>query len=382
MNTRQSGAFPIVAKIRKGKPKQKMIKTYGDVKKEIEIMGPDLKNKFRFDFLPGTDSPQPDGKPSIRQVFHALHEKDYVKYPDKFVTADGYEVTHIKAMLATTKALDGWQWKNATYNTAGALVASADGEKYITKKDPITMETLIKRGEPYEKFNVGDAVSYFRGDKEYKLKLKSEGKLDLFLHYLGEFVSFQLITNSYIDSLYIEKQLNAIQGIANLVNGGVVGGIPLDIYRVEMDTPYQDDKGSHKGKQWFIQIKVDSSVANSIIGRMNNFSLGNQSTNLLQPINENLPSEAYEENDGVEEGEISIEDVDESTELVIESTFPSKLKPNEIITDSEWENFGKLVQIGHNAGLKLPEYIRGEMNPSMVNGATQYIKTKLEKLSK
>ena len=122
-------------------------------------MGKDLKNKFRIEFLSGTDFQREGGRPSIRQIWHNLHEKDYVKYGDKYVTPDGYEVDYIRAMIPTARVMDGWEWSNKTYNSSGMLIASADGEKYITKKDPLTMETIVKRGEPYTKFEYGDAIS-------------------------------------------------------------------------------------------------------------------------------------------------------------------------------------------------------------------------------
>jgi hypothetical protein len=290
---RQAVSFPTVAKIRKGTPKRIGTKDG----REYQMMGKDLKNKFRIEFLPGTKD--------IQEKWHTLHEKDLVKYGDKFVTAEGYEVNYIRAMIPTEKVMDGWRWSNETYNTAGMLIASADGERYWTKKDPITMETIVKNGEPYTEFNVGDAVQYTnsKGNK-ISLKLKSTGKLDLFLPELGEFVCFELRTASYLDSLYIEKNLRAIQGIANAINGGMAGGIPLDIYRVEVETPYMSNGESHKGKQWFIQIKANSEWAEAAIKRMNSFAMGGSQALLQAPsfaIPE-LPSIASEETDD-EDGE-------------------------------------------------------------------------------
>ena len=377
---RQSTGFPIVAKIRKGTPKQKIIKTYNGEQREVEIMGNDLKNKFRIEFLPGTDTKREDGQLSIREKWHALHEKDYVKYPKTFVTPDGYEVAYLYAMIPTEKVFDGWQWSNVTYNAAGMKIAEADGDHYITKRDPVTMEYLIKDGQPYEKFSVGDAISYERGGKQYKLKLKSTAKLALFLPELFEFVRFELRTTSYYDSLYIQENLNAIQGIANILNGGIAGGIPLDVYRIELDAPYHDDSGAHKSKKWFIQIKANIAWANAAIGRMNQFALmGEAVASLLPPLTipviENSASLVDDEIDDDEEG-TKPESVE--GELGAESPKPT-LKPSQIITDSEWEAFGKLVQRATNAGLVLPEYIREKMTPDTLNGATQYIKGKLRK---
>lgn len=103
-NVRQSGSFPTVAYIRKGTPKQIRNKDGRD----YNVMGKDLRSKFRIEFLSGTNFKRENGKPSIREVWHNLHEKDYVKYGNKFVTEDGYEVSYIRAMIPTANVMDGW----------------------------------------------------------------------------------------------------------------------------------------------------------------------------------------------------------------------------------------------------------------------------------
>src|SRR3990172_3014246 len=196
---RQRVAFPTVSNIRKGKPRQKIQR--GD--RTIESLGPDLKNKFRFEFLPGTQK--------IRAAFLEIHKADYVKYPAQFLTPDGYEVQYIQARIPTANALDGWKWSNTTYNAAGMKIAEADGDHYLMKKDPLTMEKVIVNGQPYEKFNPKDAVQYPRPDgTSVSLYMKAEGRLLLFLPEVGEFVSFELKTTSYIDCLLIEQNLLAI----------------------------------------------------------------------------------------------------------------------------------------------------------------------------
>jgi hypothetical protein len=320
---RQSIGFPTVAYIRKGTPKRIM---RNKENQEYQAMGKDLKNKFRIEFLSGTDFQRENGKPSIREVWHSLHEKDYVKYGDKFVTPDGYEVDYIRAMIPTARVMDGWEWSNKTYNGSGMLIASADGERYITKKDPLTMETLVKRGEPYTKFEYGDAVTYKNeSGKTINLKLKSSGKLKLFIPEMGEFVSFELRTTSYIDSLNIEKNLQAIQQIADAINNGMAGGIPLDIYRVEVETPYFLDGKSHKGKQWFIQIKANSEWANMAIKRLNSYAMGvpqiQSSTPFVPP---NLPASAIEDDEDEIDGE-SIENIIAEEGVVNEDNIYDKI---------------------------------------------------------
>lgn len=351
-STRQSGSFPTVAYIRKGTPKQ--IRSRDN--REYNIMGKDLKSKFRIEFLSGTNFKRENDKPSIREVWHSLHEKDYVKYGSGFVTQDGYEVSYLRAMIPTARVMDGWEWSNKTYNGSGMLIASADGEKYITKKDPITMETLVKRGEPYTPFTYGDAISYNNGKKEVKLELKSSGKLKLFLPELGEMVFMELRTTSYLDSLNIEQNLLAIQGIADVINGGVAGGIPLDIYRVEQPVPYMGDDGKpHTANQWFVQIKANSEWANQAIARMNGYAMG--APQLTAPIifaPPELPASALEEVDD-DEGDTPEQIIRENVaEGVITETNENEFVAEETVTpESIHEKIMKLA--GEKGGKKNTE---------------------------
>jgi hypothetical protein len=319
---RQSVGFPTVANIRKGTPKKKIKKTYDNETKIVEVMGVDLKNKFRIDFLPGTAD--------ARKDWHAVHEKDYVKYPENFVTPDGYEVDILHAMIPLTKVWDCWEWQNETYDASGRRIAIADGDHYIMKKDPLTGEILIKDGQPYEKFNVGDAVTYERNGQKKALAMKSIGRLKLFLPEIGRLVSFVLRTSSYIDSRFIFEQLAAIQNIADMLNGGIAGGIPLDIYRVERDSPWQKDGQSHKGKQWFIQIEANKLWVQAAIQRMNQFALtGSNIAGLLQPTTIDLgamPEQAFTETDDEAEpggetitGEVTDLDLTPVTEKIEEA---------------------------------------------------------------
>ena len=86
---------------------------------------------------------------------------------------------------------------------------------------------------------------------------------------------------------------------------------------------------------------------------------------------------------GNEDGEHEVETGQQkqsSQRLPVESKQPAPMrKPNEIITDGEWEAFGKLVQQATNANIKLPEYDRAKMHPASLNGAKKYIEQELSK---
>ena len=60
-NTRQSAAFPTAAILRKGGPKVK--------KDGKEVMGPDLSDRFRVDWLPGVD-------PAVMKMFEDIYHTD------------------------------------------------------------------------------------------------------------------------------------------------------------------------------------------------------------------------------------------------------------------------------------------------------------------
>ena len=70
-------------------------------------------------------------------------------------------------------------------------------------------------------------------------------------------------------------------------------------------------------------------------------------------------------------------------ELIVESAQPAPqkkvdLKPNEIITQAEWDKFCELVKDATTKGVSLPEYHREKMTAKTLNGATQYISNKMK----
>ncbi len=81
--------------------------------------------------------------------------------------------------------------------------------------------------------------------------------------------------------------------------------------------------------------------------------------------------------------ESGIGEESESEPIPYESAVPSApmdhARPNQAITDAEWETFGKLVQRAANAGLVVLDYKRDKMTAETLNGATQYLKSKLAK---
>ena len=108
-----------------------------------------------------------------------------------------------------------------------------------------------------------------------------------------------------------------------MLNHGVAGGIPLDIYRVERVSPWQKDGQSHKGKQWFIHIEANSEWMLSAARRMKGLAMGETFAGLLQPVNvnmDNLPEQASNEiDDDIEPG--MSEEIDDSKVKVFDLSF-------------------------------------------------------------
>lgn len=310
--TRQTAAFPEVAIIRKGTPKQK-----GQVKngKDTWIQGKDLKNKFRINFLPGAEK--------ARAAFHAKHEKDLVKYGDKFAIADGYEVKELRAMIPFADAFAGWAWGNEAYNS-GRRIAIANDEYYIERRDPLTGTYLVRDGEPKEAFRIGDTITYTRGGHDYSLPVKFHGNLRVFLPEIEQFASFTLKTTSFYDRTTIEANLGAIQGIANILNNGISGGIPFHLYRAEKDVAWNHKDGTaSRTKIWSIFLRVDEEWVKAAMKRMSDFALtGSQMAGLLQAPDVQLKGEADPQEETFDDETIVDSSFVPDEEIVITTPLP------------------------------------------------------------
>lgn len=257
---RQNVSFPDVAVIKKGTPKQ-VVEKDG---KKILIQGKDLKNKFRIHFLPGTDE--------ARNAFHNLHATELVEYGQNFSIPNGYEVTSIVAVIPSPSVWDSWNYVNSAYDAAGRRIGEANDDHYIKLRDPATGELIIRDGEPYKKFTPGDVIPYERNGKHFELKMKTDGRLRLVLKDLvnqGILVQCVLKTTSFYDCQNIKKQLAGIQVIADMVNKGNAGGVPIKIYRSQQDCVWNKPDGSAaRVKQWFINLQADPEWVKHAFTRM------------------------------------------------------------------------------------------------------------------
>ncbi len=201
-------AFPEVGIICKGAQKQK--RTIDGWK--VETVGKDLSDRFRVTFYPGTED--------IAARFFAVY--------------DTFTPHNIRAMLPFRSVWNAWSRANEAYNF-GRLIAKADDDRFITLRDPLTSEYIVRNGEPHRPYTPGESIDYERKGKQYKLKLRPTGRLRLFLPEIGRLVTFTLKTTSFYDCLNIEQHLGALQAIADALNGGNAAGIPIHVYRAERE---------------------------------------------------------------------------------------------------------------------------------------------------
>jgi hypothetical protein len=155
-------------------------------------------------------------------------------------------------------------------------VAQADDEHFISLRDPVTLKYTIRNGEPYRPFTPGEKIKYPRDGKTYSLAIKPNGRLRLFLHDIGRWVTFELRTNAYYDRINIEQQLGALQAIANVLNSGNAAGIPFTIYHRLGDVLWnKPDGGALRVKKWLINIEIDQEWGERALRKLAASSLKN-----------------------------------------------------------------------------------------------------------
>lgn len=279
---RQQEAFPQVAVIRKGTPKIEMNKNGS----KFFGLGTDLKDRFRFEFLPGTES--------VKDIFKTLHPPEYVKYdltyrrPGTYATPDGFEMKTIRAIVPCRNILDSFQWANVV-NNAGTQIAEANDEQYLWEKNPLnTREYFVKNGQPFKAWNNGDTITYDKQGKKIVLPFKTSIRMNLFLPELERWVYFTLKSVSYYDRLQMNAQLHGIQFWADTLNGGNAAGIPLLIYRREQSVTWNKPDGSaQQTKQWLINIEADPEWVKWATAQMSNHAFGMSAPKMLNaPIPE------------------------------------------------------------------------------------------------
>lgn len=265
---RQQVAFPEVATLHKGTPKQK--KTGADGK-EYLIQGKDLVDRFRLHFLPGTEA--------VEAAWAEKTGAKPVNYGKNFAdTGHNYEIATFRAIVPAQSVWEAWNYSNDVYNASGIRVAMADDHHYLFERNPLNLhEYFVQDGVPLKKWMPGDGVSYERNGKQIFLPFKSRGRLRLVFEDMvtsGHLVQVVLRTSSYYDCQNIKGQLQGIQGIADTIKGGNAGGVAFEVYRSQQEVSYVDkDGGGHKSKHWYINVKADSRWVKAAFDRLGEYAL-------------------------------------------------------------------------------------------------------------
>jgi hypothetical protein len=332
MNAKQNIAFPEVAIIHKGKPKKK-------TKNGKWGLGPDLLDRFRIDFQPGTEQRMQPDLPSVVEIFEAAYCSGpnpaavKVIYGPDYAKETGYEAKTLVCMVTTKSVFDSFEWGNEAYN-AGARVALADEESYEFIKNPANLrEYIVRNGEPYREFVPGDTIDYERNGQKFSLEVKPFSRLRLYFPGMNRLVYFTLKTVSFYDRENIKANLSAIQLLANTLNNGNAAGIPLLVYRREQDVVWNKPDGTAvrlKKKCVFIEAHPD--WVREATTRLGNFALtfGQMAAlpapvELSSPVDPTIDAETDEAPPEPEEAE--------SAEEVIEGTEASEEEPAEDLTD-------------------------------------------------
>src|SRR6478752_1286262 len=289
---RQQETFPQAAVIRKGTPKIEMKKKNGE---KFWGLGSDLKNCFRFEFLPGTGElsadkklPEDPRKWSVKEKFYSVHSGEFTEYnmnyrrPGIYATPDGFELKTIRAIVPCRNILDSFQWANVVNNNR-TQIAEANDEQYLWEKNPLqTKEYFVKNGQPFKQWTNGDTINYERNGQKFSLPFKTSIRMNLFLPELERWVYFTLKSVSYYDRLQMNAQLHGIQFWADTLNGGNAAGIPLLIYRREQSVTWNKPDGSaQQTKQWLINIEADPEWVKYATAKMSNLAFGGDVQKML-----------------------------------------------------------------------------------------------------
>jgi len=231
INRRQSAAFPTVAMLRKGASKI--------IRDGKEMIGPDLNDRFRVDWLPGVD-------PAIKQMFLDIYKTD--------------QPHSVRAMIAFPSIWQAWSNTNEAY-WGTTRFAVADNEHYLYLANPFSWEPIIQHGEPFKPFIPGEVLNFENKNGEPQaFKLRPTTRFDLFLPELvGYFVTFQIKTRSSGDLISLRRNLAAIQAAADALGQRTgAAGIPIIVSRREDTVMWHKAPGQTMPvKKWLIDIRPD-----------------------------------------------------------------------------------------------------------------------------
>lgn len=234
LTDRNEGAFPQIGVIRKGGPKQKMMKDG----REISIVGKDLPY-FRVEF--------DDKETEAEAAFIA-----------KFTTAP----TDIVIVLPFDEIGRCWEAWRETY-VAGAMIHRCDGELVQYAINSRTGEKLVINGIGLD----GQPVRC-KGKAD---GCKPIGRLRVIVPELKRLAYLVVMTTSIHDIINISDQL---AGIASM-NGGRLAGIPLVLRRrpKKISTPSGEAGKRARREKWLISIEADPEWVKAKLAKMHHDAL-------------------------------------------------------------------------------------------------------------
>jgi len=302
---KQQIAFPTVAIIRKGGPKQQRTKNG----KTYETVGKDLDQHFRVVFEPGMET-----------------------YQERFLKLYGtLTPTTINAMLPFNDLSACYEISAEAYQ-AGMLAFKAVNGQVIVHRDPTNGEYLVRNGEakvdsanliydPYEMPN----LSYVGHDGTTKvLPIKANTRVKLFIPEMEDFVWFLLKSNSYYDSLNIMNNIAAVQAVAESATGGRVAGVRINVFRALQSILWNSPQGPRRIDKWLLNVKIDPSWVKQMVSRMSASTLGagTQVQELLAP-----PANAPDPDEDQDTSEVENDDNEEPIEGEIINTDDQETAP-------------------------------------------------------
>jgi hypothetical protein len=350
--TDRGQAFPEIGQIRKGA--KKVEKTRPDGSK-YETVGGDLPY-FRVEF--------DENEKKAMEDFNTVYQKS------------GGKPAALNIILPFNEINRMWDaWLEAY--TAGRMIARSDGE-YITyqlddKSDIIVHDGIDKDGNKVKHPADGIAGHDYKGNP---VKFKATGRLKVILPELARAAYVTVMTTSIHDIGNISDQLAAFKEL----NNGQIAGIPFILRRRKkmISTPNADGTRARRAKS-LISIEADPEWVKAKLTQLGSLALPDFEHALLPQPQSDVDAEVEDFDE--DEFDTDAQEIagEENQDTAPAEPVITRAKPNQTITDGEWETFGKLVQRATNAGIELPDYKREKMTPETLNGASQYINGKLAK---
>lgn len=333
---KQQIAFPTVAIIRKGGPKQQRTNKNGQT---YETVGKDLEQLFRVVFEPGME-----------------------RYEKRFLEIYGtLNPTTINAMLPFNDLSACYEISSEAYQ-AGMLVFKAVNGQILVHRNPENGEYLVRNGEAispdakldYDPYEMPNLTYTAHNGTTKVLPIKANTRVKLFIPEMEDFVWFLLKSNSYYDSLNIMNNIAAVQAVAESATGGRVAGVRINVFRARQSILWNSPQGPRRIEKWLLNVKIDPSWVKQMVTRMSESTLGagTQVQELLAPPSNAPDPEEDQDTSEIEQDQDPDEDepIDGVVTVIDENPAPEKPAtrrpyPPEVLYSKLSEHANTYVQV-------------------------------------